>query len=85
MAAELQSYMARRGVKAFMVLFMLSCLALISKYYRPDTSSSYYRRALFYRNDSSLQQGQFNSHFSWTDGNGKFYIVLVKKLNILRQ
>ncbi|KAI9334633.1 glycosyl-transferase for dystroglycan-domain-containing protein [Pilaira anomala] len=70
MAAELQSYMARRGVKAIMVLFMLSCLTLISKYYRQDTSSSYYRRALFYRNDSSLQQGQFNSHFSWTDGNG---------------
>lgn len=71
MAAELQSYMARRGVKAIILLMALSCLALVSKYYTTESSSSYYRRALFYRNDSSLQQGQFNSHFSWTDGNGK--------------
>ncbi|KAG2203267.1 glycosyl-transferase for dystroglycan-domain-containing protein [Mucor mucedo] len=70
MAAELQSFMARRGAKPFMALILISCFALFSRYYSFDTNTSHYRRALFYRNDSSLQQGQFNSHFSWTDGNG---------------
>lgn len=77
MAAELQSFMARRGAKPFMVLILICLLALFSRYYSFDTNTSHYRRALFYRNDSSLQQGQFNSHFSWTDGNGKLQLIHV--------
>ncbi|CAO3638320.1 unnamed protein product [Mucor fragilis] len=70
MSADLQSFMGRRGVKAMGLVLLLSCLALLAKYYTYEPNSSHFRRALFYRNDSSIQQGQFNSHFSWTDGNG---------------
>lgn len=75
MAAELQSFMARRGAKALIMLLALSCLALLSKYYRFESNSYHFRRALFYRNDSLLQQQALNSHFSWTDGNGKSFCI----------
>lgn len=76
MSADLQSFMGRRGVKAMGLVLLLSCLALLAKYYTYEPNSSHFRRALFYRNDSSIQQGQFNSHFSWTDGNGKSFKLL---------
>lgn len=75
MSADLQTFMARRGAKAMGLVLLLSCLALLAKYYTYEPNSSHFRRALFYRNDSSIQQGQFNSHFSWTDGNGKFLFL----------
>jgi hypothetical protein len=71
MGADLQTFMARRGIKALGLMLLLSSIALLAKYYTYEPNSNHFRRALFYRNDSSIQQGQFNSHFSWTDGNGK--------------
>lgn len=71
MAAELQTYMARRGAKAFMMLLLLSCLGLLTRYYRFDTNASHYRRAIFFRNDSSIDAAPVNNQLSWTDPNGK--------------
>lgn len=62
--------MARRGAKAFMMLLLLSCLGLVTRYYRFDTNASHYRRAIFFRNDSSIDPAPVNNQLTWTDANG---------------
>lgn len=64
--------MARKNYKWLSILLFISSIALLSTYYTtPSTSSySYYRRAVFYRDDSELETTN-TSVMSWTDGNGK--------------
>ncbi|ORE08229.1 hypothetical protein BCV72DRAFT_225360 [Rhizopus microsporus var. microsporus] len=63
--------MARKNYKWLSILLFISSIALLSTYYTtPSTSSySYYRRAVFYRDDSELETTN-TSVMSWTDGNG---------------
>lgn len=72
MAAELQTFMARRGAKAMTMLLLISCFALFTRYYKFESSGSHFRRAIFFRNDSSLlsENTPMNNIVSWTDGNG---------------
>ncbi|KAI8066245.1 glycosyl-transferase for dystroglycan-domain-containing protein [Gilbertella persicaria] len=72
MSVDLQSFMARRGTKALSLVLLLSCLGLLAKYYQYEPNTSHFRRALFFRNESELQDNQqFASHFSWSDSEGR--------------
>ncbi|RCI06701.1 hypothetical protein CU098_001147, partial [Rhizopus stolonifer] len=45
---------------------------LLAKYYQYEPNTSHFRRALFFRNESELQDNQqFASHFSWSDSEGR--------------
>lgn len=73
MAAELQTFMARRGAKAMTMLLILSCIALFTRYYKFESSGSHFRRAIFFRNNNmslETQETQINQLVSWADGNG---------------
>lgn len=63
--------MARKNYKWLGFILILSTLALLSIYYTPTTNYSYYRRAVFYKDDSTTLETANSSVMSWTDGNGK--------------
>lgn len=75
MGADLQTFMARRGAKTLGLVLLLSCLGFFLNVYIHNPHTSNFRRALFFKNSSLLEQDE--NQISWSDGNGKFVYVCI--------
>jgi hypothetical protein len=63
--------MKRKNYKWFALIALLSMFALLSKYCRPTTGYSYYRRDVFDEEDIVDLETTNTTMISWTDRNSK--------------